>query len=285
MLATKNLPAIALFAIFNLSTAYAQSAVPTRPMPMPAEAVVAPIPTPLPNGGYCMRFFVQDKGAYYVCVNATDPKDKLTVDKASQPELYGKIKAMQPGQILAGNPQTKQIDVIRPVFSMIDMRKYADGALSVLEDASEGIAEAKESLKDEGVGVRLMAKALGITSIMNELDKKIMDAIEAMDAIGRISPRLPNEKQKELVLKALKDLEASIRAALNIIDKAIADMDAYKKVLQGIIDTKRAARANAKKEEENMKRLDEAIEFGRALRKQMEKEAGNIRMFLILHAP
>jgi len=262
---------VALSGILSFSAAHAQSARPMLPIPAPDDAFT-PVITPLPNlleMGYCIRFFVQKQGMQYVCINVMDPKDYLTIDEKS--DLYKKIQNMQLGTVLAKNPQTKQVNVIKPVFNMIDIRKYADAALLVLEDASDGIVEAKKYLKEEGSWL-LKLNPIGINTIMNNLNKEIINATNAMNKILDIPPRLPGEKER--ALKELKNLERSIRAALKIINDAIEKMENIKNLLKQIHQF-----------EDFMTTLDEAIEFAKELRKQMEEEAKNIRMFWTLHAP
>lgn len=281
----KMLGAILVGAISMLSVAHAQPVVPARPMPMPAEAPVsvgggflgstAPVLV-LPNGGYCMRFFVEGKGAEYVCTNAMDPKDKLTVDKVSQPELYAKIGAMKSGEVLAGNPRTKQIDIVRPVFDVRPVKAYADAASLVLGDASLALDAAKELVETEKK--KLPATALGIVPIVKALNQNVSDTIEAIEVIKDISPRMPAGTQKRIALGALEDLEESLRESVLSIDKGIAKMKAFVPLMKGLVKTRIYS-------EEDLKGFEEGIRQGEVLRQFVVEQARQIRMFRTLHMP
>ena len=216
-----------------------------------------------------------------------DPKDSFTVSNAANADaemkkMYARIAAMKRGEVLAGNPQTKDIKIITPVFNSRPVRAYADAASLILGDASGALAEAREFLAEE----RVLAALLGMTPIARALERNVDAAIAAVDDIGGISPRLSVAAQKKAALEALKELEKSLRGALESVDKAIEKMKGYKKTLEKLIKTEELAKTNIALEanRENLRSLEAAIAVAEAMRRAIAQEAANIRMFRALHA-
>lgn len=251
-------------------------------MPVPQETIPV-IPSPLPIGAYCTRFFIEGVGSQYICTNAMNPKnDKFTIDKERDKEMYERIAAMKKGQVLAGNPITKDIKIITPIFDVRPVRAYADAAALILGDVSGALGEARDFLAEE----RVLAAVLGMTPIARALERNVSAAINAVEDIGGISRRLPPATQKKLALDALRELEASLRAALESIDKAIAKMKAYKGTLEKLIRAEELAKTNIALEtnRENLMGLEGAIAVADAMRRAVAEEAARIRMFRALHA-